>query len=90
MAEIKPIIRSGARFNCEQCGELLRDDDFHRRIYETPCEKCGGDLRLVAYSASRMTGDAKWFKCEKCPKLFMWRRGELVETSPRNGFDEFA
>lgn len=90
MADIKPIVRNGARFNCEVCGELLREDDFHRRVHESSCDKCGGELRLVAYSVTKMTGDAKWFKCEDCSQLFMHRRGELVETQPRGGFDQFA
>lgn len=84
------VWRSGVRFDCPECGTLLRDDDQHREIHDEGCAECGGDLRLVAVSDSRMTGDAKWFKCEGCGQLYMHRRGELVTTKPRTGFAEFA
>lgn len=90
MIDKKAVVRNGARFDCERCGTLLRDDDFHRTIHKQPCSKCGGELRMVAYSVSRMTGDAKWFKCERCGEYYMHRRGELVDTKPRSGFDQFA
>jgi hypothetical protein len=33
---------------------------------------------------------AQWYRCIGCSGLYMNRRGEIVETKPRNGFDEFA
>lgn len=90
MAAEKRVWRSGVRFDCPECGTLLREDELHRKTHDSPCQECGGALRLVAFSDSRMTGDARWFKCEGCGRLYMFRRGELVTTQPRAGFAEFA
>jgi predicted RNA-binding Zn-ribbon protein involved in translation (DUF1610 family) len=91
MASAKKVWRSGVRFDCPECGTLLRDDVAHSPFADESCTKCGGALRLVAFSDSpHMAGDAKWFRCQACAQLHMLRRGELVTTQPRSGFAEFA
>jgi hypothetical protein len=38
----------------------------------------------------RMVENAEWYRCLSCERLFMKRRGEIVETKPRAGFEEFT
>jgi len=89
VTEKKRAWRSGVRFDCPKCGELLKDDAAHALHLESACAACGGDLRLVG-QGEQMVQNAQWFRCLDCKQLYMKRRGEIVETKPRNGFDEFA
>jgi DNA-directed RNA polymerase subunit RPC12/RpoP len=87
----KRVYRSGARFDCAECGKLLRDDDEHSVIVKGGCPSCRGDLRLVAVGEDmQLVGDARWFRCMACKVLYMQRRSELVPTQPRMGFKEFT
>lgn len=89
MAEPKRVWRSGVRFDCPDCGKLLKDDAEHAAVIADGCPRCSGDLRLVG-QGERMVENAQWYRCLACKQLYMKRRGEIVETKPRNGFDEFA
>lgn len=85
------IYRTGVRFDCQTCGKLLRDCTQHRTPLESPCADCGGDLMIVAWGENKaLVGDAKWYRCNKCRSLHMQRRGKIVKTGPRTGFDEFT
>lgn len=77
------------RFDCAECGRLLKDDAEHAEEIPNGCLACAGTLRLVG-RGERMVEFAMWFRCLKCRALFMRRRGELVPTKPRSGFAEFA
>lgn len=83
------VYRSGVRFDCEQCGLLLRDDDAHADEISGACLTCGGTLRLVGVG-NNLVQNARWLRCRACSQLHMQRRGEIVMTTPRNGFDEFS
>lgn len=85
----KRIWRSGVRFDCEQCGQLWKDDIDHAPLRAHGCAKCNNDLRLVGLG-ERMVENARWYRCLKCSALYMDRRGELVETPERAGFLEFT
>lgn len=85
----KRIWRSGVRFDCPECGKLLKDDGEHAPLVKNGCISCGSDLRLVG-KGDRIVGNAEWYRCLSCRQLYMKRRGEMVETKPRAGFDEFA
>ena len=85
----KRVWRAGVRFDCPDCGTLLRDDDEHAKHLPEPCAECGGKLRLVG-QGEQMVEFAKWYRCEGCSALFMRRRGETVPTKPRTGFADFA
>jgi predicted RNA-binding Zn-ribbon protein involved in translation (DUF1610 family) len=85
----KRVWRSGVRFDCAECGRLLKDDPDHAATIHNGCTSCGGELRLVG-QGERMVEHAQWFRCLSCTRLFMKRRGELVETKPRNGFEQFT
>lgn len=76
------------RFDCPECGLLLKEDAVHAETHDESCS-CGGELRLVA-RGERMVEHAKWYRCESCEQLYMQRRGEVVETRPRAGFEEFT
>lgn len=89
MAEKKRVWRSGVRFDCPECGKLLKDDSEHADHIEGACEKCGGTLRLVGHGEAMVQG-AMWYRCLDCKALYMKRRGEIVPTKPRSGFDEFT
>lgn len=82
--------RSGVRFNCPECGRLWRDDPEHREELPETCPACSGSLALVGKGDSAAVGDADWFRCLSCRRLFMRRRGEIVPSQPRNGFSEFT
>ncbi len=87
----KRIFRSGVRFDCPQCGKLLKDDVKHAKQVKKGCPTCSGDLRLVGIGDSTyLIGGAIWFRCLECKALFMKRRGELVPTQPRAGFKQFT
>lgn len=83
------VWRAGVRFDCPECGLLLRDDDEHEQRLVSACPMCAGDLRLVG-NGERLVEFAKWYRCTACAGLFMRRRGEIVPTKPRTGFVEFA
>jgi hypothetical protein len=85
----KRVWRSGVRFDCPECGKLLKDDVKHAETMAGGCASCGGDLRLVG-RGERMVEGALWFRCLSCDQLYMKRRGEVVETRPRSGFEEFT
>lgn len=81
--------RSGVRFDCPDCGTLLKDEKKHLVVLRSQCFTCHSDLKLVAVGANTaMVGDARWFRCVKCKMLFMQRRGEVVATTPRRGFKD--
>lgn len=83
------IWRSGVRFDCPDCGQLLKNDPAHATQIDGGCASCGSDLRLVG-KGDRIVEHAEWYRCLDCKQLYMKRRGELVETKPRSGFDEFT
>jgi uncharacterized protein with PIN domain len=53
------------------------------------CPDCQGQLRLVG-KGEQLVEFAEWYRCEACEGLFMRRRGEIVPTKPRTGFEQFA
>jgi hypothetical protein len=83
------VWRSGVRFDCPECGRLWKDDSEHAPTLSGACSACQGDLRLVG-KGERMVEHAEWYRCLACKRLYMRRRGELVETKPRSGFDDFT
>ena len=89
MADTKRIWRSGVRFDCPECGQLWRDDLDHSETLRAGCPWCGGDTRMVG-KGDHIVQWAKWFKCLSCGELAMQRRGEVVRTGARSGFDKFA
>lgn len=89
MAIGKRVWRAGVRFDCPVCGLLLRDDDEHAERLPQGCPECSSHLRLVG-KGERLVEFAKWYRCEGCHGLYMARRGEIVPTRPRTGFDDFA
>ena len=82
---VKPLIRSGVRYNCLECGLLLKDDTDHEIRMDGACLSCDGDLRVVALAANSLVGDARWLRCLSCERLHMFRRRELVKTTERSG-----
>lgn len=90
-ASSKRVYRSGVRFDCAQCGKLLKDDEEHEVLLKKLCPICSGDLKLVAIGEDmQLVGDARWFRCITCKNLYMQRRSELVATQPRMGFKEYT
>jgi predicted RNA-binding Zn-ribbon protein involved in translation (DUF1610 family) len=89
MSTDSKIWRSGVRFDCPECGALLKDDAVHATAIDGGCSSCGGDLRLVG-KGDRIVESAEWYRCLECKQLYMKRRGEIVETKPRSGFEEFT
>jgi predicted SprT family Zn-dependent metalloprotease len=86
----KRIQRSGVIFTCETCGKLLRDCPEHNPVdVGLMCVACRGSLRLVG-NGEKTVQFAKWYRCTACGALFMRRRGELVPTGPRRGFETYA
>jgi predicted RNA-binding Zn-ribbon protein involved in translation (DUF1610 family) len=88
-AKPKRVWRAGVRFDCPECRKLWRDDPEHAELIVGGCPSCGGSLWLVGMG-ERLVEFAKWYRCEACQALAMRRRGEIVATQPRKGFDEFA
>lgn len=88
-SESKRVWRSGVRFDCPICGRLFKDDAEHAPEIAAGCVACGEDLRLVGQGDPKVES-AKWYRCLSCKKLYMQRRGEVVETKPRSGFEEFT
>lgn len=86
----KRIWRAGVRFDCPECGKLWKDDEVHAKMLAASCLECGNDIRLVGKGDSPSVGDANWFRCLSCKQLHMFRRGELVKTGTRTGFEEFT
>lgn len=84
----KKVWRAGVRFDCPECGSLWRDDEHAERLV-AQCPGCSGDLRLVGMG-ERIVEFARWYRCESCQLLYMRRRGEIVPTKPRSGFEQFA
>ena len=85
------IWRAGVRFDCPECGALLKDDKRHYPPEDAgSCPTCDGHLKVVGLGDSPQVGDANWFRCIDCEQLFMRRRGETVPTQPKTGFDEFT
>jgi hypothetical protein len=82
------VLRSGVRFDCEHCGKLLRDCGEHHPAEPKQCP-CGAELRIVGIG-NGMVQHAVWLRCLGCKKLWMRRRGEVVETKPRLGFEQFS
>jgi uncharacterized protein with PIN domain len=68
---------------------LLKDDAEHAPAVDGGCATCGGTLRLVG-KGEALVEHAEWYRCLGCKRLYMKRRGEIVETKPRSGFEEFT
>lgn len=75
-------------FTCEQCGESLAACDHHGDEARA-CLDCGSEAKLIGVGG-RMVGSARWFRCTRCRRLHMLRRGELVKTGERAGTREFG
>lgn len=75
-------------FDCEHCGRLLRDCSDHPPDPKQ-CPHCGMDMKTVGIGNS-MVQYAIWLRCSGCRRLWMRRRGEVVETKPRAGFAKFS
>jgi hypothetical protein len=56
---------------------------------ETTRVKKGAGL-LVVRIGNAMVQNAVWLRCRACSTLWMKRRGEVVETKPRSGFERYA
>lgn len=89
MSAKKRVYKAGVFFDCTECGELLRDCGAHHQADPSECPKCDGEMRIVGIGSGMVQG-AIWLRCLSCKKLFMRRRGEVVETKPRSGFDRYA
>lgn len=84
----KRVHKAGVFFDCD-CGKLLRDCGEHVVADPSSCPACSGGLRVVGIG-NAMVQNAIWSRCRSCKSLWMKRRGELVETRPRAGFELFA
>lgn len=85
----KGVYLKGVRFNCEVCGMLLKDCSDHNPLCPQACPSCQGDLKKIGIGNS-LLGGAVWYKCMKCKKYFMLRRGELVAAQERDGFKKYT
>ena len=83
------VHQAGVFFDCAQCDKLLRDCFEHNVPIPAHCPSCAGALVVVGIGNS-MVLNAVWLRCRTCSKLWMKRRGELVETRPRSGFERYA
>jgi phage FluMu protein Com len=89
MSEKARVHKAGVWFDCDQCGKLLRDCGEHHLADPSECPACKGELRVVGIG-NTMVQFAIWSRCRSCMKLWMLRRGELVETKPRSGFEQWS
>lgn len=83
------VHKAGVFFDCSECGKLLRDCAEHNVSIPPDCPGCGGSLIVVGIG-NGMVQNAIWSRCRDCSKLWMKRRGELVETQPRSGFSQYT
>ncbi len=83
------VHKAGVFFDCSECGKLLRDCAEHNAPIPSDCPNCGAGLVVVGIG-NAMVQNAVWLRCRACSKLWMKRRGELVETKPRSGFERYA
>jgi hypothetical protein len=83
------VHKAGVFFDCAECGRLLRDCTEHNTPIPPDCPNCGARLVVVGIG-NAMVQNAVWMRCRGCSKLWMKRRGELVETRPRSGFERYA
>ena len=83
------VHKAGVFFDCAECGKLLRDCAEHNSPIPPHCPNCGAGLVVVGIG-NAMVQNAVWLRCRSCSKLWMKRRGELVETKPRSGFERYA
>jgi phage FluMu protein Com len=83
------VHKAGVFFDCGECGKLLRDCAEHNSPIPSDCPNCGAGLVVVGIG-NAMVQNAVWLRCRACSKLWMKRRGELVETKPRSGFERYA
>lgn len=81
--------KAGVFFDCAECGKLLRDCAEHNSPIPPDCPNCGARLVVVG-NGNAMVQNAVWLRRRACSKLWMKRRGELVETKPRSGFERYA
>lgn len=88
-AEKARVYKAGVFFDCPKCSKLLRDCSRHNAPKKKACPDCGADARLVAIGGE-IVGFASWLRCINCKALLMQRRGEIVKTPPRAGFDTYA
>ena len=85
---VRRRFKAGVFFDCERCGRLLRDCDEHHPT-DQQCPDCLAPLRVVGVGNAMVEG-AVWLRCLACKELFMRRRGELVHTRPRAGFETYS
>lgn len=83
------VHKAGVFFDCAECGKLLRDCEEHNTPIPPDCPNCGAPLVVVGIG-NAMVQNAVWLRCRSCSKLWMKRRGEVVETKPRSGFERYS
>jgi DNA-directed RNA polymerase subunit RPC12/RpoP len=83
------IHKAGVFFDCTECGKLLRDCTEHNPPNPAACPDCSATIRIVGIG-NAMVQNAVWLRCLGCGKLWMRRRGEVVETRDRSGFERFT
>jgi hypothetical protein len=83
------VHKAGVFFDCVECGKLLRECIEHNPPDPPTCPECSGALRTVGIG-NAMVQYAVWLRCGACKKLWMRRRGAVVETKPRAGFDRYT
>jgi phage FluMu protein Com len=83
------VHKAGVFFDCAECGKLLRECPEHNSPIPPDCPNCGAALVVVGIG-NAMVQNAVWLRCRACSKLWMKRRGEVVETRPRSGFERYA
>ena len=83
------VHKAGVFFDCPECGRLLRDCRDHNPPSPADCPGCGAALGIVGIG-NAMVQNALWLRCRGCKKLWMKRRGQLVETRPRSGFERYS
>lgn len=73
------VHKAGVFFDCAE----------HNASNPPVCPGCGAALVVVGIG-NAMVQNAVWLRCRTCSKLWMKRRGEVVETRPRSGFERYA